>query len=276
MTVPKIPTVSHGGSRFYVDPNDARHKVIGVTSVLNQIAKQQFLGPWQAKLTAECAVDDLDVWGPLAKRDRAGAVDFLKRAPGRSTQGSADRGTRVHEMIEHVLTDGLVELDDELRPFYDAFIEFLTATQAKAVLVEQTVWNDTLGYAGSFDAVLEIDGQNIIVDWKTSRSIYPETALQLCAYANADGVMHADGTITDLPEIHGAAVLHLADAGKSIKWSFVPLSIDGLMPFFTALIKATEWAAAISQTVVGRPIAGGVVSKVSTTTTTQTGQEVSA
>jgi len=47
------------------------------------------------------------------------------------------------------------------------------------------VLNEVDGYAGSFDALIEEDGEPVIIDFKTSKSIHEEYALQIAAYSAA-------------------------------------------------------------------------------------------
>jgi hypothetical protein len=72
-------------------------------------------------------------------------------------------------------------------------------------------------YAGTLDAILHLPKHvdlfgngHVVVDYKTSaKGPYPEVALQLAAYRNADFAVLADGTKVDIPEITGGAVLSI-------------------------------------------------------------------
>ena len=60
--------------------------------------------------------------------------------------------------------------------------------------------SEKLGYAGTLDRVITIDGKTYLVDIKTSNSIYPSYWLQLAAYRELLG---------DLHKIDGVAILWL-------------------------------------------------------------------
>lgn len=258
MTTPKVATIKKGGSRFYVHP-DTDVKVPGVTSVLNMLPKE-FLKFWAAKLVAETAVDNAGAWITMALHgDREGAVDYLKRAPMRNTSKAADTGTGAHDIFHRLAmgeTLGKRDVSPDLQVFVDHFREFLDIWTPEFVHLEATVWNSTVGYAGSFDAIMKltVEGETstVMADWKTTRSgVHPEVALQLTAYAMAEFILEADGTQTPLPQIDGAAVLHVRPEG----WKLVPVQISPeLFEVFKALQVVHRWEKDLSKKVVGREI----------------------
>ena len=99
MTTPKIETITRKGGRWYVHPVTGL-KRIGVTSVLRMLPKP-FLQYWAAKVVAEEAVESIGaVMNLITADNRSGAIDFLKRAPGRSSGAAAETGTRLHSIAE--------------------------------------------------------------------------------------------------------------------------------------------------------------------------------
>ena len=78
----------------------------------------------------------------------------------------------------------------------DRFDEWLAQFQPSYSATEVAVYSPTYGYAGTADAFLTIDGTRFLADYKTKREPwdgkgnpkrpYPDTALQLAAYANAE------------------------------------------------------------------------------------------
>ena len=104
----------------------------------------------------------------------------------REAQAAAERGTRAHQMIQAVLQrEKPSELSPELEP----------------VLINLNVWRQSCGlqmkdtevmvyslkhrFAGTIDAVAERGSSNVLLDWKTSKRIYPQHLLQVAAYALA-------------------------------------------------------------------------------------------
>lgn len=256
MTTPKVPTIKRGGARFYVHP-DTNRKAPGVTSVIGMLPKD-FLKFWAAKVVAETAVENLQAVVGLAMNDPQGAVDYLKRAPMRNTGKAADTGTEVHELVERLFRgENLGRLHPDIKPFVQGAQEFLDEFEPEFLHLEQTVWSDTHGYAGSFDwaAVIKNDAgeeEVVIGDTKTTRSgVHGEVALQLAAYAHADYIVGADGAQVPLPEFTGGAVLHLRPEGAQV----VPVTItDEVFEVFLSLLPVLDWNREGSKKVLGRPV----------------------
>lgn len=219
MTQPKIETVYRGGSRYYIHPETGA-TVPGVTSILNMRAKP-FLMAWAAKMTAELAVDQIDVIRAMAEADRQGAIDFLKGASKRNTRAAADVGTAAHGIFEALaLGEPLGRVSDELAPFRAHFEDFVEKLSPRFVEIEQTVWSETHGYAGSFDGIVEIEGKLVLADWKTTRSgVHDDVAFQLAAYRHADVLVDDLGGLRPMPKTDGAVVLHVRPEG----WKLVPV-----------------------------------------------------
>lgn len=248
MTTPQVRTVKRGGSRFYVHPDKTFGSVPGVTSILNMLPKE-FLKFWAAKVTAETAVDQLPaVLGMVLGDDRQGAIDYLKRAHFRNTGAAADMGTEAHEVWETMARgEKLGRQHPAMEPFIRGFQAFMDAFEPEFLHLEETVWSDTHGYAGSFDWIAKIRGELlnqeedaiVIGDNKTTRSgVHAEVALQLNAYARADYILNPDGSQSPLPDINAAAVFH----GRPDGWQLVPVRLgDDLFDLFCSLIPVLSW-----------------------------------
>ncbi|MFF9525374.1 hypothetical protein ACF1DV_25845 [Streptomyces achromogenes] len=252
-----VITIKRGESRYYVDPDDGSVKVPGVTSVGNMLPKD-FLTFWAAKEAAEAAVTNWDIVSELIKRDPKGAVDYLKSAHRRKSRAATDLGSAAHDYFERLargerVLDRTVHMD--VRPHVRWFREFLDEVAPTFIHLEETVWSDAHQYAGSFDAIAEIDGETVLLDWKTSKAVYDSVALQLSAYRYADRIILAEsGESVDVPEMAGGAVLHVRPEG----WSFVPVRCDEeIFEHFLSLRHTFEWETVTKKRVVGRPIASG-------------------
>jgi hypothetical protein len=258
-----------GGSRFYVDASRPEIKHPGVTSIIGMLPKP-FLAPWNAKLTAELAVDSFDFLDRMAKRDRQGAIDYLKGAARRYTTIRADVGSNAHDLFERLIRgEDVGRVHPDMMPYKLHFEQFLDAVNPELVRAEDIAWSDSNEYAGSFDVILRVwldDEGNItpdrtgtpvllIADWKTSKDIHAEVALQLAAYARADFIVCPDGTHEPMPEVDGAAVLHITDT----QWSFRSIRIDDdVFDLFLTLRKIFTWDRETNRTVIGRALAKSV------------------
>lgn len=257
MTTPKVNTIKRGDSRFYVSP-ETGEKVPGVTSVLGMLPKD-FLRYWAAKMVAEEAADNIGaaVQIMLGPGGKPALVDWLKKAPDRNTRVAADTGTAAHDLFEKMargLPVGRVHPD--LAPYVAHFDEFLTVAKPEMLFMEETVWSDTHGYAGSFDGYGVIGGERLWLDWKTTRSgIHEEVGLQLAAYRFADSIIRADGGRVPLPEADGGAVLHVRPEG----WKLVPVRCDRELfeGTFLHLLEVFRYEKETKKTIIGRPVFEG-------------------
>lgn len=101
------------------------------------------------------------------------------------------RGSVVHALTEkYDAGEEVTLLTDDGRPGYklqewamfERYVEFVGRYEPVNLLVEQNFVSADLGYAGTIDRVIRMDGKVILVDIKTSNTIYPSYWLQLAAY----------------------------------------------------------------------------------------------
>lgn len=170
-------------------------EVPSVTSILAAGLPKPALQYWAARSVAEFAFDHADAWRSLP---REAAVDLLKRAPYRTTSKRADAGSAVHSAIDaHIKNIPSVELQSkEEQGLYEAALAFLRKYRPDVIHTEATVYSRTHKYAGTADMLARIEGVQTVIDFKTSKAVYPEQAIQLASYAFADFV--ADGDL-ELP-----------------------------------------------------------------------------
>ncbi|MEU8840246.1 hypothetical protein AB0D97_14095 [Streptomyces roseus] len=224
-----------------------------MTSVVGQLPKD-FLTFWAALESAKAAVENWDIVSQLIKRDEAGAIDYLKNAHRRKSKAAADLGSDAHDLFERMARGETINprhVHADLKPFLRWFDEFLQQMQPRFLYLEETVWSDTFGYAGSFDAIAEIDHEVIGIDWKTSKSVYESVALQLSAYRYADRIILAEtGESVPMPEWAGGAVLHVRSEG----WQLVKVACGpDVFEHFKALRTTFDWESDAKKHVIGKP-----------------------
>lgn len=255
-------------TRKYSWPPTEPHEftVTSVTSTLKAIPKE-FLVGWAAKVTAEAAIRDHDVVKlMMSKGDKKGAIAHIKGARFRDMQAKGDRGTIVHAAVDSYLAGKPMPRDEMERLLDETFIpdnlrqstagmiagvmEFLWDTEIDVHHNERTLYSRTHQCAGTADIIgsLQIGGSVVpaVIDVKTSKSIYDEVALQLCAYARADFAGLNDGTESPLlpPELghegpikYGVVVRPKAD-GTYERADFI--LNDDVFELFLALLKVSE------------------------------------
>jgi plasmid stabilization system protein ParE len=259
-----VRTIQRSGSRFYFNEAFPDIKYPGVTSVVGMLPKP-FLAFWQAKMVAELAVDSLDFIEQMAQRDRDGAVQYLKGAANRYTKTRARVGSEAHDLFERLIRGERVgRVHPDMVPYQRNFSAFLDGVQPELVRAEDVAWSDEHQYAGSFDGILRLKldengkpdphGETALVmaDWKTSKSTYPDVALQMSAYAHAEVIIDPAGNREPMPDFDGAVVLHITEDQAAFK----PVRIDEgeVFAHFLHLRSTFEWVNKVSKTVLGDPI----------------------
>jgi hypothetical protein len=63
--------------------------------------------------------------------------------------------------------------------------------------------------------VADIAGERWLIDLKTGKGIYADTALQLAAYRYAEGLLLPDGTEVRMPEVDHCGIVHVATDGAT-------------------------------------------------------------
>lgn len=211
MTTPALAFNKRGMGRHYRNPQDG-DEVPSVTNVIGILDKPA-IPRWAARTVAERA------WELRHSLDGLGqdeAIDVLKGAPWRGSKRAADRGTSVHEYLE-AAADGreLPELTGDAARYRGAADEFLTVYEPQFMHTELTVFGD--GYAGTADFVATINwhGRRVRVlgDYKTSKRLYREVALQLAAIRHAD--VTADGD--PVPTVDGCVGVLLTPQGCEVR-----------------------------------------------------------
>lgn len=182
------------------NPDDQRFW--SVTTIIGVLDKPA-LTYWAADMTARAAIDDQDIWIPMAAKDPGEAHRWLTgarfRKPAGQTRTAAELGTAVHAAIEAYTLTGIrpdIAPDDEVLPYFEQFDRWAQRFQPQYQAAEVTVYDPSYGYAGTCDAFLTVDGVKFIADYKTTRKSwdskgnatgpYPEVALQLAAYRYAE------------------------------------------------------------------------------------------
>jgi hypothetical protein len=220
VTNPKNATTGRDG-RFYTFRGE---RYWSVTTIINGGIPKPALINWAKKFTAEYACDNIKKLNALLEPedgtvDRDGAVEWLKGAAYRDRDKKADIGTFIHGATEaYVLGKPFPEWPLPLAPRMRAFERFLSAYEPVWEATEASVYSHTERYAGTLDGIATIGrgphkGRKLIGDTKSGKAIYPEVALQLAAYRNAEFMELPDGSEVPVPDTDGAFALHLPETG---------------------------------------------------------------
>lgn len=205
----KFNPASH---RYWLDGKP----IPGVTTLLSKGLPKPALPYWAAKSVAEYVADNPDGVEAFRATGRGPMVAALKEIPWQRRDEAAVRGTDVHALAERIIHGEAVEVPEHLVGYVDGYAHWLDTFAVEPVVTETAVANRTAWYAGTFDAVIRIGrgpwaGRLVLADWKTSKAVYGETALQTAAYARAEFMATDAGAESDLPGVDATGVLHITD-----------------------------------------------------------------
>jgi hypothetical protein len=211
-----------------------------VTNVIGILDKPA-IGRWAAKMVAETAYR---MRASLPSMEEGEAVDMLKGSPWSKATRAADRGTDIHAYLESLMNGWTPqELSADAIPFKDAADDWYDKVGASLEDVQTEVTMFHPAYAGTTDLIGSRDGQVVIADFKTSKAIYDEAALQLSAlagcYTLADGSAvpwrNPDGTLEVWPEL---VVVRIGTDGWEEK---VVADPEHALTAFHGLLDAWHW-----------------------------------
>jgi len=201
-------------------------KVQGVTTLLSKGLPKPALPPWAARTVAEYVADNADaVRGMLDTMGRESIVGALKGVPWDKRDEAAARGTDVHDLAERIIHGEEVEVPEHLAGYVQGYVDWLDAWDITVHATEMVVGrrpNDGIpGYAGTFDADGtfgrgHLAGKRGLLDWKTSKGVYGENALQLAAYQHADFYLDDDGAEQPMPTYDFLGVVHITPTGTDL------------------------------------------------------------
>ncbi len=100
---------------------------------------------------------------------------------------SAAHGSLVHDAVQRLVVGETVDIHESIRPAVETFQEFNEERKIffYPEFIERRVWSSRHRYAGTVDALAEVDGKFGVLDIKTSTGFFPEYNLQTAAYVSA-------------------------------------------------------------------------------------------
>lgn len=275
MVAPQNARRTISGGRYYLWENHERavnERFMSVTTIIDGGIPKPALMGWGIKMTAIGAIkhhdkiaalisdeglDDPENWGDDGKPTTPGAraaYKFLWDYRFAESERAAKLGTRVHEAIEaYALDKPLPPAPDNVKPYIAQAVRFLTDYEVLVEMTEASVFNRSQRYAGTLDMIATIAGQSWLIDAKSGKGIYAESALQMSAYAHAEFIGRPDGHEEPMPKVERAGILHL----RPDSYELIPVRFDDEV--FAAFCYAREvfrWSEQVSKGVIGDPLAG--------------------
>ena len=197
---------------WLTDPDTGtKQRLPSVTTLLNMLAKPAFVR-WAANQAASYAADN---WEELAHLPISERIKLIGSAAEQNRQTAAATGTQIHQWAEQLITTGEVSgIPERFLSAVEGFARWWRASGWTKLHSEALVWSEEdeyggAAYAGKLDLLaLDRDGRVILADLKTGAGIWPEMAMQIAAYANADNIV-IDGRDQPMLLIDRLCILHI-------------------------------------------------------------------
>ena len=170
------------------------------TKVLGVISKPALV-PWALKMGVEWFEgkvfkdEESSANGTHVYKSPLGLDSIIKgiKSAHRQTSTSAiNIGTITHDWVEdainfHIKGGVIPKLptQEEALNSIDAFKSWVQENDIEWISAEEKLYHRKHKYAGTVDALANINGEYCVIDWKTSKAVYPEYHLQVAAYAKA-------------------------------------------------------------------------------------------
>jgi len=153
--------------------NSAGKRLPSVTTIIGRFKDGAALSKWQFRMGFE--------QGTLHGLGKPYVDDSY--AIGRD---AADVGTLVHALVEdHILgreSALAADIDPRIRSGFEAYRSWERQSRLKIVATETRLVSEAHQFGGTPDAVGELEGQLVLLDWKTSNAVYVDHLVQLAAY----------------------------------------------------------------------------------------------
>lgn len=159
-----------------------------VTTELGAIIAKPYLAPWARKderTKVRDVVEDMIKQSglslTLSSIDNFDIEGMMAAKKGTDEEAS-DAGTAAHKAIE----DSLINGTDPVGPEAKFAHQFIGDEHLTPLRVEMMLYHPAMKFAGTVDLIArDADGGLVIADWKRSKGLYWEYALQIAGYALA-------------------------------------------------------------------------------------------
>jgi len=208
VTAPKSRIVQRPfGNGGHVYALDGR-RCPGVTTIIKNSAPSGGLLKWSAREAAEWAAAHMELYDALGHE---AWVKTAANASDESRDKAADRGRAIHAAADALVDGQPVDVAPEIYEQAALVPKFLDTWRANVLARECIVFHTGHRYAGQFDLIADLaDGRRWLLDYKTGKGVYPEVALQLAAYRNAEYLVW-NGEDRKMPRIDATGVVHITE-----------------------------------------------------------------
>jgi hypothetical protein len=141
-------------------------RVPGVTTIINRFKESGGLVRW----AYQCGLDGIDI-------DKA-------------RDNAAEAGSIAHDMIDAWVHGGewqpnggeTEETLDKAQKGFEGFLSWATSTHLEVIETEVSLVSERHRYGGTIDGIGRLNGETVLLDWKSSNRLYGDYIIQIAAY----------------------------------------------------------------------------------------------
>jgi hypothetical protein len=175
-------------------------KIPSATKVLDIISKPALI-PWALKVGVgwleknmfhdeDSSSNNTNIYKSALGLDSI--IKGVKSAYRQKSTSALNIGSITHNWVEGAINYHLkggeipkIPPQEEAQNSIDAFKLWVGENDVEWLSAEEKLFHRKYKYAGTVDARANINGEYCVIDWKTSKAVYPEYHLQVAAYAKA-------------------------------------------------------------------------------------------
>lgn len=192
----KTPNVTFHEHNHTYSRNIDGYMYTGVTTIL-QVRAKDFLKFWATKCNYEYMLENWDHTKLYTKDEKEELLLAAKNAHARVTRKANDIGSKAHswisDYIKHKIANGGLIRDQkklkedlpdekEAKNAIRAFLKWEKDNDVEWIVSEQLVASDKHLFAGTLDALGNVNGKLTLIDFKTSSMISEDYYLQTAGY----------------------------------------------------------------------------------------------
>jgi hypothetical protein len=166
--------------------------IISVTGATSVIDKSRPLIYWAVGLAKGYLMENLQVLIDDDKGDKISAlIEEASKQHSIRKKEAGEVGTQVHDWVERFIKAKIkkdypeVPKDPQVFNGVSAFLKWVDEYEVKFISSEKIIYSKKYKYAGIMDAEAIIKRKLCVIDFKTSKGIYPEMRFQVSAYQGA-------------------------------------------------------------------------------------------
>lgn len=167
-------------------------RIISVTRATSVVDKSRPLIYWAVGLTKDFLMQNLATLIDDNKGDKiASIIEEASKQHSIKKQQAANTGTQVHDWVEQFIKAKTkkdwpkIPDDPQVYNGVSAFLKWVDEHNVEFKSSEKHIYSKKYKYAGIMDAEAIINNKLCVIDFKTSKGIYPEMRFQVAGYQAA-------------------------------------------------------------------------------------------